>query len=125
MPMSYTIDGDTQLIRIVGRGRVTDEEMLDCVTTLRTDPGLVPGMRTLSDMREIEVGSTNDGISEMLAVMESTAQRRVAAKAAIVVATDVAFGMGRMLEMLSDDVTDPSFRIFRDLSAAFEWLGIE
>jgi uncharacterized UPF0146 family protein len=82
-------------------------------------------MRTLSDMREIEVGSTNDGISEMLAVMEGTAQRRVTAKAAIVVATDVAFGMGRMLEMLSDDVTDPSFRIFRDLSAAFEWLGIE
>jgi hypothetical protein len=60
----------------------------------------------------------------MLEAMERTADRRSRARAAIVGSSDVASGMGRMLELRSDERVDPSFRIFRDLLAACGWLGI-
>ena len=123
--MEYTIDRDARLVRIVGSGRLTDEEMLQCITSLRSDPDLEPDMNTLSDMRDVQVGFSSEGVSSMVGIMESTADRRSAARAAIVVSSDVAFGMGRMIEIMSEERVDPSFRIFRDMAAAREWLHIE
>ena len=85
------------LVRIVGTGRLTDEEIVECISSLRTDPKLEPDMNTLSDMRDIEVDFSTEGVVRMLTVMEGTADRRAAARAAIVVSSDVAFGMGRMV----------------------------
>jgi hypothetical protein len=113
------------LVRIVGTGALTDEEMVECVSALREDSLLDPDMNTLSDMREIEVAFTSEGVRTMIGIMKRSAKRRSAAKAAIVVSTDIAFGMGRMLELQADGIVEPSFRIFRDLAAACEWLGIE
>ena len=123
MPMTYEIDPEARLVRLLGTGLITDEEMVRCISTLRADPRLEPDMNTLSDMREIEVGFTSTGVARMLDVMEKTADRRRSARSAIVVSTDLAFGMGRMVELQSDERVDPTFRIFRDMDAALEWLG--
>lgn len=125
MPMTYTIDEEKSLVRILGTGRVTDEEMLECISSLRSDPKLEAHMNTLSDMRDIEVGFTSDGVAGMLEIMESTADRRSAARAAIVVGSDLAFGMARMLEIQATDRLHPSFQVFRDMAAACRWLGVE
>lgn len=122
MPMTYTIDAEARLVRIVGTGRLTDDEMLQCVSALRADPKLEPDMNTLSDMREISVGFTADGVSSMLELMESTADRRSTAKAAIVVSSTAAFGMGRMVELRTEDRVEPTFRIFREMQEACDWL---
>jgi hypothetical protein len=122
--MSYTIDSESRLVRFVGTGVLTDDELVGCITRLRADPRIEPGMNSLSDMREIEVGFTTDGVSRVIDVMTKTRGRRGLAKAAIVVSSDVAFGMGRMLELRAGEL-DPSFRIFRDMDAAREWVGAE
>ena len=124
MPMTYVIGPHHHLVRITGTGVLTDEEMIRCVSDLRSDPALEPDMRTLSDMRHIEVAFTAKGIDEMVRVMDTTAERRKKAKAAIVVSSDLAFGMGRMLEMTAEERADPRFMIFRDMDAAYEWLGL-
>ena len=82
-------------------------------------------MNTLSDMREIEVGFSSLGIRKMIGVMVDDADRRADAKAAIVVNSRVAFGMGRMVELSAEHQTDPRFRIFRDLDEAKRWLGVD
>ena len=125
MPVTYAIDQHNHLVRITGTGVLTDGEMIQCVSDLRSDPALKPDMKTLSDMRKIEVAFTAQGIEKMLGVMCETSEHRKEAKAAIVVSSDVAFGMGRMLEMTADGTADPSFMIFRDMASACEWLGIE
>ena len=124
MPMMYTLDHDTGLVRITGSGRLTDDDMVTCIECLRADPGLEPDMSTLSDMRGVDMALTPRGIEQMLAVMRRTADRRHSAKAAIVVDTDLAFGFGRMFELRAEDQTEPRFRIFRDMDAAEEWLGL-
>lgn len=125
MPMTYSIDAESRLVRIIGSGRVDDADMVQCIKDLRADPRLEPDMNTLSDMRGIEVGFTSQGVARMLGVMQATSQRRSAAKAAIVVESDVAFGMGRMVEMRSEEHAEPSFRIFREMTEACRWLGID
>ena len=123
MPMSYTIDSDAGVISITGEGLLTDSEMIDCVDALRHDPALRPEMNTLSDMRRIEVGFTSAGVEKMVEVMRATEDRRGAAKAAIVVSEDVAFGMARMFESIADfSGVHPEFRVFRDIQSAVDWL---
>ena len=126
MPMTYRIDRDARLVRIHGQGLVTDDEMVASVAALREDPNLEPDMNTLSDMRDIEVGFTTKGVVEMVGVMEQSAARRSAAKAAIVTNSDTAFGMARMFQARSTmKDQDPQFRIFRDMGEACAWLGIK
>ncbi len=124
MPMHYTIDEEAQVVRINGTGLLTNAEMLACVRSLRDDPNLTSDMPTLSDMRHIEVGFTADGIQQMLSIMHAAPVGRENAKAAIVVSSDVAFGMGRMLGAYTNEELDPAFKIFRDMSAAEDWLGL-
>lgn len=125
MTMTYTIDREARLVRIVGAGRLTEDAMVECISALREDSQLEPDMNTLSDVREIEVAFTPQGLSAMIDVMERSASRSPSARAAIVVSSDVAFGMGRMLELKADERVGPSFRVFRDILAARKWLGIE
>jgi hypothetical protein len=122
--MTYTIDREAGVVRIVGTGRLTDDEMVGCISSLRTDPDLTPEMSTLSDMREIEVDLSTEGVVRMHAVMENTSDSRSAARVAIVVSSDSAFGMGRMVELRSEEGAQPAFRIFRDIASAQNWLGI-
>ena len=125
MPMTYRIDREARLVRIEGRGRLTDDEMVQCISSLRSDPELEPDMQTLSDMRDVEVDFNTEGVMRMLDVMARTAEKRSSVRAAIVVNSTVAYGMGRMLEMRAEEQSDPVFQIFRDMQAACEWLGIE
>ena len=126
MPMTYRIDQDSQVVRILGQGLITDDDMVACIAALREDPDLQPHMNILSDMRDIDVGFTSRGVVEMVAVMELSSDRRSAAKAAIVTNSDVAFGMARMFQAQSAiKEQDPQFRIFRGMSEACEWLGVK
>ena len=124
MPMHYTIDLAQRVVRITGSGKLTDAEMLACVSALRADPALARDMPTLSDMRDIEVAFTPEGVRQMIAIMRTAPTERALAKVAIVVGTDAAFGMGRMFELQADDSNDPDFRIFRDMALADAWLGL-
>ena len=58
----------------------------------------------------------------MVEVMQASDGRRGAARAAIVVDSSTAFGMGRMFELRSEGATQPAFRIFEDPAAAEAWL---
>lgn len=97
--------------------------MLDCVAALRNDPALEPDMNTLSDMRQIEVGFSATGVSKMVDIMRATEDRRGVARAAIVVSEAMAFGMARMFESISEvSEVHPTFRVFRDIDLAKDWL---
>ncbi len=123
MPMSYTIDPVAGVVRIAGSGLLTDREMVDCIDALRHDPALEPGMNTLSDMRRIEVGFTSAGVESMVEIMRATEERRGDSRAAIVVSEEVAFGMARMFELISENAdVHPNFRVFYDFEQATAWL---
>ncbi len=85
---------------------------------VRDDPRFAPDFSQLYDLTAVtEIGLTPTGMRAL--ANRSPFDRD--ARRAIVVSSDVAFGMARMYQMIAD--SDPTqFRIFRDVNEAFAWL---
>ena len=92
MPIQYDIDEEMGVIRTTASGRLTDEELLEHKRTLLSDARFRPGMRELSRHQ-----------------------------LALLVPTDLVFGMGRMYEQRTEGNTG-GVEIFRDEAEAQRWL---
>jgi len=121
MPLSYTIDRTHRLVRIVGSGPVTDDDVVTCMGALYSDPELEPDMNTLSDMRGVKVAFTAKGVSALRQFVLGSARRGV--KIATVVDSTAGFGMGRMTQTRLQE-TGVQYRVFHDADEAARWVGM-
>ncbi len=125
MAISYQIDPGQGLVLTTVSGVLTDEELLEHKRTLIEDPGFQPGMRELSDVREVErLEVTAAGVRKMVALDEQNASRLGDYKLAIVAADDAAFGTARMYQMLTE-ANVQNIGVFREIEEAKAWLGLE
>jgi hypothetical protein len=124
--MHYTIDTERRVIRMRGRGRLTNREMIDCVARLRADDRVTPGMPTLSDMREVtELAITFEGVKAVAEIMANTRDRRGKAKIAILVINTSDAMMAKLMDAASEkDSPGVEFRPFDDPAEAEAWLGL-
>ena len=120
MPCGYIIDLARSLVLSRGWGIVTDRELLAHVRALTIDPRFVRNLHQLADLRDVvDVEVTAATIREMASLNPyGDGSRR-----AVVVTSDVLFGMARMYQILRDEPTD-ELEIFRTLDDALRWLGI-
>jgi hypothetical protein len=79
------------------------------------------------DLTDADVGNLSaSDVRSFVDLTNSLTKERAGGKTALVVATPLAYGMGRMCE-LSKDASDEhgiGHRTFRDRKAALEWLGV-
>jgi hypothetical protein len=123
MPLTYTVDSEADLVRLTGSGTVTDQDVVSCISALRDDPELRPGMDALSDMREIEVAFTSQGIVAIKELLDRAGPEVRVRRIATVTDSLVAYGMGRVTEALLDETT-LKYRVFREMDEALVWLGV-
>jgi len=69
--------------------------------------------------RSIRLSST--GVKRMQAIMQQSSDSHSAARVAIVVNSDSAYGM---VELRTEMESQQPFRVFRDIASAEAWLGI-
>ena len=120
MPCAYTIDLARSLVLSRGWGEVTDRELLAHVRALTADPRFARNFHQLADLRDVTgVQVTAATIKEMARLNPFGA----GARRALVVTSDVVFGMARMYQILRDESPD-EFEIFRKLDDALLWLEI-
>lgn len=120
MPCGYTIDLARSLVLSRGWGVLTDRELLAHVRTLTADPRFARDFRQLADFRDVtDVQITSSTIREMAKLNPFGA----GARRALVVTSDVVFGMARMYQILRDESPD-ELQIFRKVDDAFRWLWI-
>jgi hypothetical protein len=120
MPLDYRIDVSLRTVFTTPFGTLTDRELREHVEALRNHPGFGSDFNQLFDGRAV----TSVEISG--ACLREIAAARVFGEGslrAFVMGTDVAFGMGRMFEMLRDDSPD-QIRVFRNIDDARAWLGL-
>ena len=122
MPFSYTIDRDANLIRETWTGAATVADLRQISLDEWADPRYRPGVSILSDFRAARVTIT---YQEMVDYTRFLAGHGVVAKQAIVVATQLGFGLARMFELLTEDDRTiwESLRIFTDMDDAERWLS--
>jgi hypothetical protein len=120
MPCAYTIDLARSLVLSRGWGEVTDRELLAHVRALTADPRFARSFHQFIDLRDVtDVQITASTIREMVKLNPFGA----GARRAVVVTSDVVFGMARMYQILRDESPD-EFEIFRKLDDALRWLEI-
>ena len=124
MPMTYTIDAAQRLVRAVGTGVLTDDDVMAHRHAMTSDPQFTPEMRELSDIRQVTAFQvTPAGVRIMVASDVKMTANGGMHKLAIIAEENVAYGMSRMYQTLGE----PNIRVvgvFRSYEEAVEWLGI-
>jgi hypothetical protein len=121
MPGSYLIDLQRGLVFTRGWGVFTDHELLWHAETLRADPRFDPEFRQVVSFLDVsEVRVTAEGVRALAQINPFRRDSR----RAIVVPSDLVFGLTRMFEAHTNSDQE-QFRIFRVLEPAFEWVGLD
>lgn len=119
--MAITVEVDHDRQRVVARaaGPVTFAGIRAHIEEEGREDGL--GYPELIDARGSEPQVSSAEIRETVELLRRLASSSRLGPTAVVVDTDVAYGMLRMLEILLDDVCE--VRPFRDLAEAEAWLS--
>ena len=117
MPAEYRIDRSKRLIHSRAWGVMTDQDLVANRTALFADPGFSPDfdqLYDLSEVTEVKVSST------VLLHLAMSSRFSPLARRAVVVTSDVAYGMARMYAMLTGH--EDTIQVFRDRPSAVQWL---
>jgi hypothetical protein len=121
MPITYHIDREQAHIHTVAEGRVTLRDVRAHLEEERGDRGL--GFGEIVDARGATLALTPGEVRQIVALLRELGKRSALGPTAVLVSTDHAFGMLRMLETLVEDVC--AIRPFRDEDAARAWLATQ
>lgn len=119
MPITATFDHQHRRVIAVAEGRVTLDEIRSHLEEERQEPAL--GYTELIDARGVIPDFPPADIRILVAWLRWLGERTHLGPTAVVVDSDLAFGMVRMVEMLVDDVCQ--VRPFRDKLDAELWLN--
>jgi len=120
MPVTYDVRPDG--ILMVERSGAPDNLEEDASLLLRlADERIVPGMRVLVDSTKVVPADSCKVVQHLAAVARATAVRLECGAVALVVSSDVAYGMARMYMALTE-VGHPNTQVFRDCEEALSWL---
>jgi hypothetical protein len=123
MPCVYTIHKDRRLVVTTASGEFTFAEGLAHEEQLYRDPDFDPTYSHLIDASQVTKAELNG--SELSALAQRTRFSPQSHKALVVNST-VLFGLARMYEAyLQLSGAGEQVSVFRELSQAKEWLGIE
>lgn len=121
MPISYHIDPALGVAFKRVTGRLTPEELLAHLHDFTADSAFRPGLHAFVDCRETDVGSSSDDVRRMASDVRANGRELGTGRCAILVASDVQFGMVRVFEAFVGD-TSMEFRTFRAVDEARQWL---
>jgi hypothetical protein len=119
MNFTYRIDKTDRIVYLEG-GDPSFEEWKQTLLTLFADADYEKGFNFLSDRRSIEEPRTAAYIKAAVRFLIDQVDQVGSCKWASVVSTTVAYGMGRMAQILSENTLE--VQVFTDIESARKWL---
>jgi hypothetical protein len=119
MQVDRQVDLEAHLVTLTVSGELGDPDLLELAIGVENDPEVKPEFSLLVDLRDADGRSvTSAGVRELAKrpFALSPASRR-----AIVVPTELGFGMARVYEALRE-VQGGAIRVFRDYEEAVRWV---
>lgn len=119
MEIQRTIDAAARVVVLAVSGELDDRELLGLADELEKDPGVEPDFALLIDLRQADGHKvTSPGVRALATrpLVLSPESRR-----AVVVPTDLGFGMARMYDALAQQ-RGGILRVFRDYDEARRWV---
>jgi|SRR5947209_349360 len=123
MPFDYTVYKQLRLVISTGEGLVTWQEIKSRQDQAKTDPNFDPEFNQIVDFRSV-TGLDMSGEQTRLLATRSIFSPK--SKRAFVATSSAVFGVARMWETYTEFSDHPNeVRVFYDISAALQWLGLE
>jgi hypothetical protein len=119
--LSHTVDEERNEVTTTAEGTVTLEDVRAHLTREKNDLALPH--RELIDARHAVVSLSSSELQELVELLRSLARKHRLGRTAVVVSTDVAYGIIRTFQILVEDVC--VVQPFRDLTTAALWLTDE
>lgn len=125
MPINYHLKPENRLAIVVHSGTVSDKEFLSFYKSLYQDSGFDKSFNLLVDLSKAESSARSSSALYEQADMIRKQYADTAAKprVAVVAPKDLSFGLARMYETFSSEMSW-EFAIFRTDKAALDWLGL-
>lgn len=120
MPVSHHIRPDGILV-VERWGSPSASEEDAGIQARLLDEEVVPGMRVLVDSRRVWPADTSGVVIHLAGIARATATHLECGAVALVVSSDVGYGMARMYMALTE-LKHPSTNVFRDYEEALTWL---
>jgi len=121
--MGMHLDQSRSFTRVTAEGQLSGQALEETISALMENGNTAPPVDMLWDLRAARLGDINGTALRRLAALVASRSRRCrGCKAAILVADDVGFGIGRMWELLTEDDLPIQSRVFRSVAEAEAWL---
>ena len=124
MPLAYTVDVAANLLRVRRWGRITAHEEEKACRQRACDPLVVPGIQVLVDCKAVEPADTTEMVRSISDCTRHIGAALQCGPLAIVVDTEVQYGMARMYQAYTDSA-HPITQVFRVEADALEWLALQ
>ncbi|MFI5058709.1 MAG: hypothetical protein ACHQLQ_11030 [Candidatus Acidiferrales bacterium] len=119
MPFFYKIDKQRRLVMSTAAGVLTKADVLGHQEHLLKDPDFDPSFSQLSDLSHVT------GFDVTAADMRELTERTVfspESRRAVIVSTELAYGMSRMFGIFRESKGERGIRVFRKLEDALDWI---
>lgn len=119
MPFFYKIDKPRRLVMSTAAGVLSKADVLGHQEQLLKDPDFEPSFSQLSDLTHVT------GFDVTAADMRELTERTVfssESRRAVIVSTELAYGMSRMFGIFRESKGEKGIRVFRKLEDALDWI---
>jgi len=121
MPVSHYVDRARGILFVTRSGTINRHDEDRSFQKRNDDPSIIPGIPVVVDCTGVDPPDTTEIVQYIADHSMHTAQRLKCGPLAIVVGSDVEYGMARMYQLLTETV-HPDMEIFRSAQEAIDWL---
>jgi hypothetical protein len=124
MPIDCSIKKPTGPVVITASGPVKGKDIIGALVKMLQDPDFKKGMDALWDFRTVKSANSETAeIREIVSFVRANQEKRgTNYRVALVVSTDIDFGLARMFEAYSHELPF-DIQIFKDIKDAERWLN--
>jgi hypothetical protein len=119
MPITYSYDAADHLIHTIVTGDAHIRAIEDYLDAISAEPWFPTP--ALVDTRQVATNLSSPEVRRVVEMLRRLGPRLNGMPIAVIVSSDVAFGLTRMIELMLDDVI--TIAPFRDIASARTWLS--
>jgi len=127
MPITYRVDHDARVVVAVGQGILTEADLIEYQREVWSRPDIA-GYSELGDLRRVtEIEMDSHHIQNLARTAARMDEKTSNSRLAIVVATDLLFGLSRMFQAYRElnRQSSKDVGVFRTIEEALAFLGID
>ena len=122
MSVEIKYDQSRKVLDVDISGIPSLEELSSALENIINSGDYPPNVKVIWDIRKADISSADYQFIDNLANIRSRFIKRNNGRSVLIASNDLQYGIGRMLQMLSENKFTSQFMIFRDYKEGVKWL---